>query len=132
MRFTMNLHLSLEELKSLEALEGYCARHISIINDIFSWEKELKASQTSSSEGAVLCSAVKVLADETSLRPEAAKRILWCITREWEQTFDTLAKEMLTASNGCTQAVKDYIKGLEYQMSGNERWSTSTLRYTNP
>ena len=131
MCFTLDLHLSSEESKSMETLEKYCARHISIVNDIMSWEKEVKASQSGHREGSILCSAVKVLEDDADLEPEAAKRILWYITREWEQNFDSLMMEKLAAPQGCSQMVKDYMKGLEYQMSGNETWSTTTLRYNN-
>lgn len=92
-------------------------------------KKELYASQTGHLEGSALCSAVKVLASEASLNTQAAKCLLWSLIREWEQTHDELAAERVTNPDGCSQAVKDYIKGLECQMSGNELWSRTTLRY---
>lgn len=75
----------------------------------------------------MLCSAVKVVMEETGVGVEAAKRMLWLMTREWEGVFDGMAKERLEA--GCGQVVMDYMKGLEHQMSGNELWSLTTLRY---
>ncbi|MCJ1344096.1 hypothetical protein MMC31_002299 [Peltigera leucophlebia] len=131
MCFTLDLHLTPEESASMEILERYCARHISIVNDIMSWEKEVKAAQSGHHEGSVLCSAVKVLADETSLEPEAAKRILWYIARELERYFDGIVMKSLAAPQGCSQMVKDYMRGLEHQMSGNETWSRTTLRYND-
>ena len=110
-------------------LERNCSKQISVVNDIYSWEKELKASKTGHREGAALCSAVKVVAEETNLSFDAAKRVLWSMTREWERTHDELAAEQLTAPAGLSQNAHDYIKGLEYQMSGNELWSNTTLRY---
>ncbi len=126
-RFSMVLHLSPAELQSMNGLERYCARHIAAVNDITSWEKEVRASQSGHHEGSVLCSAVKVVTEEMGVGVEAAKRMLWLMTREWERVFDGMTREILGA--GCDQAVKDYMRGLEYQMSGNELWSLTTLRY---
>ena len=127
MRFSMDLHLSPAELRYMNRLERYCARHISAVNDITSWEKEVEASQSGHHEGSVLCSAVKVVMEETGVGVEPAKKMLWLMTREWEEVFNGIVRERLEA--GCGQAVKDYMQGLEYQMSGNERWSLTTLRY---
>lgn len=127
----MALNLDREELATMKTFEQNCSKQISVVNDVFSWEKEVYASQTGHREGSALCSAVKVLADETSLSTHAAKRVLWSLIREWEQTHDELAAEREANPDGCSQTVKDYIKGLEYQMSGNELWSKTTLRYSN-
>ncbi|KAL4961629.1 Aristolochene synthase [Aspergillus stella-maris] len=127
MRFSMALTLTPAELDTVKPLEANCSKQISIVNDICSWEKELRASQTLHQEGAVLCSAVKVLADSTGLTIESAKRVLWVMTREWEGVHETLVATL--EEDGCSDAVRLYVKGLEYQMSGNERWSQTTLRY---
>lgn len=127
MRFSMELHLDPTELRSMSRLERYCARHISAVNDIQSWEKELITSEASDAEGVVLCSAVKVVMDETGVDTDAAKRMLWLVTREWEGVFEGIVRDMLEA--GCGSAVKGYMQGLEYQMSGNEAWSLTTARY---
>lgn len=127
----MALSLDPEELAAMKTLEQNCSKQISVVNDVYSWEKEVYASRTGHREGSALCSAVKVLADGTSLNIHAAKRVLWSLIREWEQTHDELAAERVSSPDGCSQAVKDYIKGLEYQMSGNELWSKTTLRYSN-
>ena len=82
MRFSLDLHLSPSELRSVDRLERYAAQHISAVNDILSWEKEYKASQSDHYEGSVLCSAVKVAMDETGVGIEAAKKMLWLMTRE--------------------------------------------------
>lgn len=123
----MSLHLTPDELVAMKPLEQNCSKQISVVNDIYSWEKELKASQTAHAEGAVLCSAVKVLADETNLSIAASKRVLWAMTREWELVHDEMVAEQL--AGGVRLEVKEYMKGLEYQMSGNEEWSNTTLRY---
>ncbi|KAL8829596.1 MAG: hypothetical protein Q9191_001923 [Dirinaria sp. TL-2023a] len=58
-RYTMNLHISVEELESVAGIEENCGRHISLVNDIYSYEKELLASQSTTHEGAILCNAHK-------------------------------------------------------------------------
>jgi len=123
----MDLHLSHAEVKSMDRLERYSARHISAVNDITSWEKEVRASQMGHHEGSVLCSAVKVVMEETGVGVEAAKKMLWLMTREWEEVFNGIVRENLESE--CGQVVEDYMRGLEYQMSGNELWSLTTSRY---
>lgn len=129
MRFSMAIHISEEELKSVTASERNCSKHISVINDIYSWEKELIASETLHQEGAVVCSAVQVVADEANLSTDASKRALWAFVREWELVHDELRAKREASPEGCSDAVKAYMKGLEYQMSGNKLWSQTTLRY---
>ena len=129
MRFSMGIRLETDELAGMRALEANCAKQLSVVNDIYSFEKEEQAARNGHKEGAYLCSAVKVLADETNLGIVATKRVLWTMAREWEKVHDNLVAEKLNASGECSQVAKAYMKGLEYQMSGNERWSKTTLRY---
>jgi aristolochene synthase len=130
MRFAMELRLSSEELERMRTLERNCSKHISVVNDIFSWEKECKAAETGNIEGSVLCSAVQVLMEETSLNVLATKRVLWQMVREWEAVHDQLVVDS-SAVPGCTETERQYMKGLEFQMSGNELWSRTTPRYSN-
>ena len=130
MRFSMGLNLTAAELSSMNAIEENCSKHISVVNDVYSWEKEL-ASQTGHTEGAALCSAVQVLAGEANLNVAATKRVLWNMIREWELVHDELCNTRMASKEGCTVAAVRYMEGLKYQMSGNERWSQTTPRYNN-
>ncbi|KAK1638009.1 Aristolochene synthase from penicillium Roqueforti [Colletotrichum phormii] len=133
MRFTLGLQLSKEELSSMRLLEQNCSKQISVVNDIYSWEKELQASKVLHEEGAVICSAVKVVADETNLSFHATKRVLWSMIREWEKVHDAMRDKLVaTSSPAVSQDMRRYVKGLEHQMSGNEHWSRTTKRYTEP
>lgn len=76
MRFAMDVHLSDEEVAEMREVEMNSAKHISIVNDIYNWEKELKQSQIASEKGSILCSGVKVLADSTGFCIELAKTCL--------------------------------------------------------
>ena len=130
MRFSMDISLTKSELASMIALEHNCSKHISVVNDIFSWEKELQASKTGHKEGSALCSAVKVVSDSANLSFSASKRVLWSMVREWEYIHDELCEEKAEHLETYSEAAQAYAKGLEYQMSGNELWSRKTKRYS--
>ncbi|KAF0316844.1 aristolochene synthase [Colletotrichum asianum] len=70
------LILTDEEVAEMREVEMNSAKHISIVNDIYNREKELKQSQIASEEGSILCSGVKVLADSTGFCIESAKACL--------------------------------------------------------
>ncbi|OTB04033.1 hypothetical protein M426DRAFT_59230 [Hypoxylon sp. CI-4A] len=132
MRYSMELRPTAEELAALRPLEENCSKHISIVNDIYSFEKEVIAAKTGHKEGSFLCSAVKVVATETALGISATKRVLWSMVREWELVHDAMCDALLLAASGAgtnSQTVRDYMRGLQYQMSGNELWSCTTPRY---
>ena len=129
MRFCMDIHLTDAELEAMKPLEENCSKNLSIVNDIYSWEKEVESSKNGHKEGGALCSAVKIVAESLNLSAAASKRVLWSMTREWELVHDELSVQAQKTLPDCSQHVKDYIKGLEYQMSGNELWSKTTLRY---
>lgn len=128
MRYSMALRVSPAELALAKPAAMTCSKHLSIINDIWSYEKEMKASQTAHEEGGVMCSSVAILASDTGLLAPAAKRVLWTMCREWEYQFKDQARMIL--KNCDAQALRDYLLGLEHQMSGNEMWSATTKRYT--
>ena len=125
MRFAMKLNLTDEELRKAVPAERNCSKHISVLNDIYSWEKELTASKVGHVEGSAICSSVKIMADECNLDYTASKRVLWVMCREYEAVHSRLVAE----SSPCSEDLAAYLKGLEFQMSGNERWSESTPRY---
>ena len=125
----MGLSLSAADFESVELVEKNCGRHISVVNDIYSYGKELLTSQTAHKEGGFLCSAVPIFADETDLSIVAAKRGLWTLVREWEYVHNELVQARISSQHGCSEAVKAYMNGLEYHMSGNELWSKTTKRY---
>ena len=124
----MELKPSASELAALRPLEENCSKHLSIVNDIYSYEKEVLAAQTGHREGAFLCSAVKVLASETGLGIAATKRVLWSMVREWELVHESTCESLVAAGINSPSA-RYYMLGLQYQMSGNEQWSKTTPRY---
>lgn len=130
MRFSMGLHATVEEVDLLRPLYQNCAKHIAVVNDIWSYEKEALAAETLHPEGGVLCSAVQTLVKAAGLPPAAAKRVLYTLLREWESMHEEIAGRILEQNS--TETLAAHIKGLELQMSGNEAWSRTTERYLSP
>ena len=129
MCFFMEIHLTASELRALRPLEKNCAKHLSVINDIYSWEKEIQAAKVSNSEGVEICSAVKVLREEINLDFEATKRMLWTMIPEWKMVHTRLHADLVGSPSGWRPAVEEYIKSVEYHFGGNEEWCKTTLRY---
>ncbi|KAI9685125.1 MAG: hypothetical protein M1822_004712 [Bathelium mastoideum] len=129
MRYSMGLHLTSDETTLAKEVELNLGRHISIVNDIYSFEKELKTSKTAHAEGGALCSAVNVLSTEVRISYDASKHVLWQLCREYEAVHKDLVARITAEGTNCSDTLKLYLKGLEYQMSGNELWSRTTKRY---
>lgn len=129
MRYSMRLQISPDELESVRPLERNCSKHISVVNDIYSFEKEVAAAKKCHKEGGALCSSVQIMADESDLTIAASKRVLWLLCREWEAVHQRLVATREADVKKPSPAVLDYMKGLQYQMSGNEQWSHTTKRY---
>jgi len=130
MRFSMGLRIPPADLALARLVDMNCSKHLSVINDIWSFEKELLASKTAHEEGGVLCTSVATFAREAELSVAAAKRVLYWLCREWEARHAELVRDVLAKRD--TPELRAYLKGLEYQMSGNEFWSRTTLRYLAP
>ncbi|PMB65837.1 Aristolochene synthase [Beauveria bassiana] len=117
----MDLHLTADELLATRLVEENCSKHMSIVNDICSWERELRQSRSTTQEGARLCNGVQILSASLGLDVEATKACLWTMVREWEVNHERLSD--------ISKEAMLYLKGLEYQMSGNELRSRTTPRY---
>ncbi|KAF2638098.1 Aristolochene synthase in complex with 12,13 Difluorofarnesyl diphosphate [Massarina eburnea CBS 473.64] len=126
-RFSMGLHLTPEEFEAVGEIDRNSARHIGVVNDIFSWEKEYRKSIETAEEGAILSNAVQVFGDEVHIPYSGAKNVLLILSREWENVHDELSQKLI--NNGASSDLQGYLKGLELVMSGNEYWSRRTPRY---
>jgi aristolochene synthase len=130
MRFGAKFHLTEGQLVKTQSLESTAFRHVSVINDIYSWEREWKVSQTDQTDGARPFSAVYILSTETGLPFSACKRLLYSYCRELELVFKQAVHEIRhDSSSDLTPEFEKYLQGLEYFMSGIETWSQWTPRY---
>ena len=82
MRFVMKLELTQPELDSVKDIDVNCSNHISVVNDIVSFDKELKQAESCKEEGSILCSSVQIIGQECNLDATASKGILWAMCRE--------------------------------------------------
>ena len=128
----MGLHVSPEDLEYARPIERNCSKHISVINDVYSFEKEALAAKEGHKEGGALCTSVQIMADEAEMEIGAAKRVLLAMCKEWEECHRRLVKKAEDGEKKPSPELQAYMKGLEYQMSGNELWSRTTKRYSNP
>ena len=152
-RFTMCIDVPQSSLSCTSKMERYVSKHIAVVNDIYSYPKEVIAAQEGHKEGGALCTAVQILADETSLGAESASRVLWQMIREWELEFQRLCDQVLrdmdnrrdsgiktcdeiddmngfpTTLENENDELKTYVGALEYLCSGNEAWSRISKRY---
>ncbi|TVY35497.1 Aristolochene synthase [Lachnellula subtilissima] len=130
MRFSMGLKTTPDEIALARPVEMNCSKHISVINDVYSYEKELLAEKEGHAEGGALCSSVGILAKEADVDIAASKRLLVYMCREWELCHEQLVAKIRVQPNGRSENLRRYMKGLEYQMGGNETWSQTTKRYS--
>jgi aristolochene synthase len=117
--------MSTEEIEAVKDLDMNRSRFITIINDIFSWEMELKQSQSSSEEGSYLCSSIQIIMDSLGVDDDAAKAILWSIARHLEHRHLNLSSHLTEKY----PRLEIYCKETGYHMSGIEAWHKETQRY---
>ncbi|KAJ5706171.1 hypothetical protein N7536_001860 [Penicillium majusculum] len=128
--FGAKLYLTTPELKKTAALESTAFRHVSVMNDIYSWEREWKVYQANPTDGARPLSAIYILANETGLPYTACKRLMYSYCRELEVALKQSTNEIRHNNmESWTHDLEMYIKGLEYFMCGIELWSQWTPRY---
>ncbi|KAK0616951.1 isoprenoid synthase domain-containing protein [Immersiella caudata] len=124
--------ISLTEFeKSLSApLERVANYHVSILNDVFSFEREYKAAKELG-QGAVLVNGVRILADEVGVSVGAAKGLCFSLVRAWEGEFGEMAEGVLGAVKGEEERerVGRAVRGIERRMAAAEAFSWRTGRY---
>jgi len=128
MRFSMGLRLSRSEHHLARPVEENASKSISVINDICSYEKEVRVA-AGGHEGGALCSSVPIMQAIADVDVAGAKRILWSMCREWEVRHVQLVDQI--GNKNKSAALAAYMEGLEYQMAGNEVWSLETPRYND-
>lgn len=121
----MGIRLSNLHKQAARELEINAARSIAIVNDIYSYQKELRKSQQSPGDMASLCSSVKIISEECIVDTETAIYILRAICRDWEQKHQKLSQEIIARH----PELSDYCIAIGYLLSGNEVWSRKAYRY---
>ncbi|KAI1635180.1 Aristolochene synthase [Biscogniauxia mediterranea] len=127
MNFGMGIHMTDEEWRLALPVASNFGRNLLCLNDVYSYEKEVRVQDEGKQEGGVLVSAVPIVAKLVQVDIESAKRIIWMMCREWETNHHRLVAEILKEHP--SPAIEAFCKGIEYQYSGNELWSHETPRY---
>jgi aristolochene synthase len=125
LRFGGGMNLNNYHEEAVHQLDINAARSIGIMNDIYSFEKEIQTSQASGTDIASLCSSVEVVSRECKVKADTAKDILLTICRDWERQHEALSEEIISRS----PELSSYCTALGYLISGNEAWSKETFRY---
>ncbi|TDZ27564.1 Aristolochene synthase [Colletotrichum spinosum] len=128
-RFSQGIYHSKEELESTADIEVLFSRHISVVNDVASWDKECRAEREIDAQGSVVSNIVQVLSDDCGFSPESAKTVLWAMCEEWSKMVDECIAKRI--DEGCSDFLRKYLDGLKMQMCGNELWSRTTFRYNS-
>ncbi|KAK4222457.1 putative terpene cyclase [Podospora fimiseda] len=110
-----------EKLRPLERIANY---HVSILNDVFSFDREWKAAREQG-EGAVMVNGVMVLSEELGVGVGVGRGVCVGIVRGWETEFLGLVEEMGLEG----ELMKRAVKGIERRMAGAEGYSWRTRRY---
>jgi aristolochene synthase len=126
MRFCTGLYMTPDELELVKVAEENCMKHITFVNDVCSFEKEVLTAKNGFQLGAI-CSSVPIVVELCGVNEHEAKRIMWQMVRGWEVRNFEHVEEIL--NKNLSQALATYLKGLEYQTAGNELWSLLTPRY---
>lgn len=126
MRFCADLHLSAEELELVKPIEQNALKHMTVVNDICSLDKEVLAAKDGFELGAI-CSSVPIVKEFAGVNEVETKRIMWQMVRAWEMRHFELFQNLQSKSRSVDFLT--FLKGLEYQVAGNELWTLTTRRY---
>lgn len=94
MAFCMGLTVTPTIRKLTTPIERNCARHLSIVNDIYSYRKEVAAAKELHVEGGALCNAVAIMMEEANLTEAGAIDALWACVRGWEVRHEELLVDL--------------------------------------
>ncbi|KAI1323876.1 terpenoid synthase [Xylariaceae sp. FL0255] len=126
MRFCAGLHMTPEELEAVKEVETNAMKHITFVNDICSFEKEILAAKEGSELGAI-CSSVPIMMKLCGTNQQETTRVVWQMVQAWEVRHFELVDEVLLKHP--SQNMVTYLKGLKHQVAGNELWGLLTPRY---
>jgi hypothetical protein len=100
---------------------------LGITNDIWSWEKEKRATQKSRGHNPLI-NAVQMVMHIQNTDEETAKKVVYEIIRTHEEQYCRVRDEYLTHSQ-TSPAVKKWFQVLELSIAGNALWSIRAIRY---
>jgi hypothetical protein len=114
--------IDLSDLSSMElmAAQTYANNHMTLVNDLYSFPKELFADPG--------MNAILVFLRQGLGLQQAVDRVVQLI-HQAEAEFINVRDEILLGSLGARSDVRAYLDALGYLINGNLRWSQITPRY---
>ncbi|KAK8078753.1 polyprenyl synthetase [Apiospora phragmitis] len=125
--FSMDFTLTPDETEKTAAITWAAYSSWVLVNDYFSWEKELKNHQAKGGTG-LIASAVFLFTRWYSAPNDEAKKMLRKEIIAREETYCRLKDEFL-ASGFATEKTVQWMELLDLVTAGNFAWSMTTARY---
>lgn len=127
--FSMDFNLTDNEEAELADITAAAYNAWVLVNDYFSWDKELLNHQFNNREGEIV-SAIFLYMKWYSIDAKEAKVMLKAEIMEREKTYDHLKNQYLARGNA-TARVKYWFELLDLVTAGNFAWSMTTARYNH-
>jgi hypothetical protein len=123
--FALDISIKDQDEQALERLSSLCANHFALVNDLYSYPKEVISEKE---HGEPLLNAVKVVQDLMNVSSPLAKSILRGIILDTERQLGKEYESLLNEkSRTTTQLV--YAQGLIIALAGNMFFSATSPRY---
>ncbi|CAJ2500455.1 Uu.00g033080.m01.CDS01, partial [Anthostomella pinea] len=126
--FGMGLIIGKEEHETLHEMCRPCFAHLTLVNDLYSYEEESEAAVANGDPGWL--NALNVIMREHSVNVDEAKLICSRQIKKAASEFSAVitgAKDRDDLSLG----LRRYLEALQYGMTGNLAWSMTCPRYHN-
>ncbi|KAF9058554.1 isoprenoid synthase domain-containing protein [Rhodocollybia butyracea] len=129
-RWGLDIVIPPDEYPWLSEVEYNISRHVVIVNDLFSWNKEVLLSQKCQGKlGGDLVNAVAITMQLEQVDASAAQARLAKMVQDLEENHFALLASRDRGKMAMSSDVERYIDFLEDMASGNESWSRVTARY---
>ncbi|KAI9727247.1 MAG: hypothetical protein M1828_006866 [Chrysothrix sp. TS-e1954] len=125
--FSMDFALTKEEVSMTSTITNAAYNAWVLVNDYFSWEKELQNFKANGSKGEIV-SAIFLFMKWYSVDAKEGKRLLRAEIQAREQQY-CWAKEDFLARGNLTENTRYWLDLLDYVTAGNFAWSMTTARY---
>ncbi|KAL2817889.1 isoprenoid synthase domain-containing protein [Aspergillus cavernicola] len=124
-KFSCALNLSPEEQAAFDNIEKLYVRHASLINDLYSYEKERRESEES---GAAPFNGVYVIHTLLGVSTDYAKNVVWTTALDCERQLRE-EYNRLVALPGFNDEQQRYLMRIIESTAGNVMYSSTTYRY---
>ncbi|KAJ6126690.1 hypothetical protein N7523_002302 [Penicillium sp. IBT 18751x] len=123
--FVLRLNITREERQAIDDFRNLAARNFSLINDYWSWAKEIRESKEGTQR---MMNAVSVIMRTRQVSEEESLQIVKELAIECDQNL-LKAYHDLSAQPGISQDFRKYLAAHLWLCAGNSYWSSICHRY---